>query len=124
MAEHDKKEPEDQPGFIIGIILLMLGGVLLALNFGLNIPSHIWKYFPVLLIASGIWGLVHPTRHLDRVGGLWLLAAGVYCLISAFNLFGLSWFSAWPVYVIAMGFSVMIEDDSRRCFGRHSRSGG
>ncbi len=118
MAENNSPQ---QPRFIIGIILLALGGVLLALNLGFHIPSQVWRYFPVLLIASGVWGLVNPTRYLDRVGGLWLLAAGLYCLISVFNLFGLSWWSAWPVYVIAAGVSIMI--DTRSC-SRHGSGSG
>lgn len=119
MAENDSPPPQ-QPRFIIGVILLALGGVLLALNLGFHIPPQVWKYFPVLLIASGIWGIANPTRYLDCIGGLWLLAVGVYCLISVFNLFGLSWWSAWPVYVIATGVSVMMERDSRPCSSRDS----
>ncbi len=116
----DKRTSPHQPGLLIGIILVSLGGVLLALKLGVALPWHLWKYFPVPLIALGIWGLVQPNRYLDRMGGLWFLAAGVYCLISTFGLFGLGWGSAWPIYVIAAGVSVMIERDceARLAHGR------
>lgn len=120
----EKGSPPHQPHFILGIVFVSLGFVLLALKLGLSLPWHLWKYFPVPLIALGIWGLVQPTRYLDRTGGLWLLAAGIYCLISTFGLFGLSWWSAWPIYVIAAGIAVMMDRDSRICSMHDSRRDG
>ena len=111
----EKDTPPHEPRLILGIIFLALGGVLLALKLGLALPWHYWRYFPVPIIAIGLWGLVRPSRYVDRNGGLWLLAVGLYCLIGAFGLFGLSWWSAWPVYVIAAGISVIMDHDSRGC---------
>jgi cell wall-active antibiotic response 4TMS protein YvqF len=67
----------------------------------------------VPLIALGLWGLVLPTRHMDRSGGIWLLATGLYCLIGVFNLFGLGWGTAWPIFVIASGLSFLVRDHGR-----------
>jgi len=107
----------------LGIILLMLGASLLALNLGVTLPWHLWKYFPVPLIALGIWGIVSPSRQLDRIGGVWLLANGLYCLIGVFKLFGLGWSSAWPIYIVAAGIAVMMQDERRTCAHR-SQDGG
>jgi len=86
---------------------------MLAVNLGYEIPTGWWRYFPVPLIALGLWGLVLPTRHLDRSGGIWLLATGLYCLVGVFNLFGLGWGTAWPIFVIASGLSFLVRDTSR-----------
>jgi hypothetical protein len=103
---------------VLGLFLLALGVLMLAVNLGYDLPRGWWKYFPLPLMALGLWGLLFPSRHLDRSGGVWLLAAGVYCLISLFGLFGLSWGSAWPVFVIAAGVGFMVGRDHAHCYDR------
>lgn len=103
----------------LGIILLTLGASLLALNLGVRVPWELWKYFPVPLIALGLWGIVSPSRNLDRVGGMWLLTNGLFCLIGIFGLFGLGWSSAWPIYIIAAGLSVIMQHDGGRAHSAH-----
>src|SRR5688572_18707352 len=63
---------------VVGIGLLVLGGMMLAVNLGYGLPSGWWQYFPVLFMALGLWGLILPNRHLSRSGGVWLLAIGLY----------------------------------------------
>lgn len=100
---------------VLGIFLLALGALLLAVNLGFSLPAGWWNWFPVPFIALGLWGLISPSRHLDRSGGVWLLATGVYCLIGVFDLLGLGWSGAWPVFVIAAGLSFMVH--------RHDQNG-
>jgi cell wall-active antibiotic response 4TMS protein YvqF len=97
--------------FVLGVILLCIGVVLLALNLGFDIPWHLWKYFPIPMIAFGLWGILSPGRDLDRIGGLWLLTNGVYCLIGVFQLFGLGWSTAWPIYIVTAGVAVLAKHD-------------
>jgi len=93
---------------VLGIFLLGLGAVMLAINLGYGLPLGWWQYFPVPLIVLGLWGLIAPSRHLDRSGGVWLLATGIYCVIGVFGLFGLGWGGAWPIFVIAAGLSFIL----------------
>lgn len=92
----------------IGVILMLLGASLLLLNVGITFPWQFWKYFPVLLIALGLWGVASPSNSLDRSGGVWLLAAGIYCLFGIFNLFGFGWHDMWPIFIVATGASIML----------------
>ena len=41
---------------VAGIILILLGGLLLALNLGLGFPLSLWEYWPFLLIVPGVVG--------------------------------------------------------------------
>jgi hypothetical protein len=93
---------------VLGIFLLALGALMLAINLGYGLPVGWWQFFPVPLIALGLWGMIMPTRHLDRSGGVWLIATGVYCLIGVFDLFNLGWGGAWPIFVIAAGLSFVL----------------
>ena len=93
---------------VLGIFLLGLGALMLAINLGYGLPLSGWKYFPVPLIVLGLWGLIAPNRHLNRTGGVWWLATGLYCLIGVFGLFGLGWGTAWPIFVIAAGLGFIV----------------
>lgn len=100
---------------VMGIVLIALGGLLLALNLGWGLPLVLWDYWPLLLIVPGLAGVIAPTRHLTRSGGIWLLASGVYFQISISDFAGLGWFSAWPVFVIAYGLDMVFGSDRHGC---------
>lgn len=108
MREENPHQQSGRSRLVLGIFLLALGGLMLAVNLGYSLPEGWWRWFPVPLIAFGLWGLILPSRHLDRSGGVWLLATGIYCLIGIFGLFGLGWGSAWPIFVIAAGLSFIV----------------
>ena len=90
-----------------GIVLIVIGAVLLALNLGWGVPLALWDYWPLFLILPGLVALISPSRHLTRSGGLWLLATGLYCQMAVTDWMGLGWFSAWPVFVIAYGIDII-----------------
>ncbi len=93
---------------VAGVFLLVLGGLLLAVNLGYGLPLGWWEYLPWALVAVGAFGLVVPTRHMDRVGGVWMIATGLYVLTSIHNWWGLGWGGAWPVFVIAAGLGFIL----------------
>ena len=112
----EQKPARHRPSHLIfGLILLIVGGVLLLDNLGWSVAFQFWRYYPVLLLTLGVWGLIHPSRHLDRSGAVWLLAAGIYCLIGTYHLLGLGWGSAWPIFVIAAGLSVLLHRHDSMC---------
>ena len=49
-----------------GIILIIVGGVLLANNFGLLEWGWLRQWWPVALIALGIWTVLRPQRGVRR----------------------------------------------------------
>ena len=103
---------------IAGVILIGIGAVLLSVNLGYGIPLRALQFYPVVLAVLGLLGIVVPSRHLSRSGGIWLLAAGLYCAVSEFNLFDLGWGSAWPIFIIAYGVEVVFGMRGRECKDR------
>jgi hypothetical protein len=101
---------------VLGIFLLVLGALLLAVNLGYGLPVGWWQYLPLLFIAFGAWGLVLPNRHVDRVGGVWMIATGVYFLIGIFDWWDLGWSGAWPLFVIAAGLGFILHRRDGSCF--------
>lgn len=109
---------------VLGIFLLVLGALLLAVNLGYGLPLGWWEYVPMLLIAFGLWGLILPNRHIDRVGGVWMLATGMYFLVGIFDLWDLGWSGGWPIFVIAAGLGFMLhrQDDRSEQHGPLGRA--
>lgn len=94
---------------MMGLVLILVGALLLCINLGVTLPPGFWSYWPLGLIVLGVIGMVAPTRHLRRSSGIWLLAAGLYCQISVLHMFDLGWASAWPIFIIAAGLSVIVD---------------
>jgi hypothetical protein len=103
---------------IAGLVMIAIGAILLSVNLGYGVPWTLLQYYPVILLVLGLIGTLAPSRHLSRSGGIWLLAAGIYCGVSEFNLLGLGWGSAWPLFIIAYGLEVVF---GTRCLDREER---
>lgn len=121
MEDVTPTRPRHRSPLVLGIILIVLGVVLLALNLGFGLPLSLWQYWPFALIVPGLVAIVLPSRHLSRAGGIWLLATGIYCEIGVTGLFDLGWFSAWPIFIIAYGLDVIF--DSRKSRNGHQDQG-
>lgn len=99
---------------IWGLFLIALGALLLAVNLGVELPHRVWNYWPFLIIALGAARMIF-SRDGD---GFWLVLGGLYGWISIWNVGGLTWGTAWPIFVIAGGLSVLLKPAFLRC-GRH-----
>lgn len=107
------RSPRHHSPLVSGVLLMAAGVGLLMINLGYGIPPAVWEYWPLVFIALGIIGILAPSRHLSRSGAVWLLAAGAYCEISTLRLFGLEWSSAWPIFIIAAGLSMIFRESLR-----------
>jgi hypothetical protein len=112
MQDPTHKPPRERSQLLFGVVLLLIGVVLLADNLGFYIPLSLWKLWPLVLMAFGVLGLALPSRHLDRRGGLWLFAVGLYGGFGMYDWFGLGW-SAWPLFLIATGLSIIFFERRR-----------
>jgi len=108
MPDSTSKPPRASSQLIFGICLLLFGAVLLAANLGFTIPLDFRLHWPIPLMLFGVVGLVFPSRHLGRTGGLWLFAIGLYGQIGVAGWFGLGWSTAWPLFLIASGLNVIM----------------
>jgi Domain of unknown function (DUF5668) len=91
-----------------GIILLIIGSVALAANLGIHIPRDWWEYAPWILVGLGAVQLAWPGNLSARLNGFWLVAVGFILLICINEWFGLHWFTAWPLFVIALGIRIVL----------------
>jgi hypothetical protein len=94
--------------FTLGVVLLLVGGLLLAENLGVNIHRYVWEYWPFMLMAIGVLQLAWPANWSTRLGGYWLVVVGAWGAINIYEWFGLHWGNSWPIFIIALGIRVIL----------------
>jgi len=116
MTEANRERSFSAMRLVIGFYLLLMGALALADNLGYEVPGRIWGYWPFLLIGLGVIKIAAPGESGHRRGGLWLITAGLYGWIGTWNLFGLRWETAWPIFLVAAGVGIVFEGFfPRRC---------
>jgi hypothetical protein len=94
----------------LGVVMLSLGALLLGDRLGFRIPVRLWELWPLVVVAVGAAKLVWARDFEDRKSGFWVLTGGIYCWISSWRLFGLHWGTAWPIFLIAFGLQIVLEN--------------
>jgi hypothetical protein len=110
--ELDDREPGGfrPAAFVAGGILLALGASLLVDRSGmLDVSMH--RLMPgAFLILFGSLSFINGRgrRRRRAGGGLWLIGIGCWMLISQMHLFGLTYATSWPLFIILMGLMIVI----------------
>lgn len=93
---------------VLGSYLILIGLLIFAVNLGFEVSHVVRSYWPILLLVAGGAKLLSADRE-ARSEGFWLMLAGLYCWVSVWNLWGLSWGTAWPIFLVAGGLSMILE---------------
>jgi hypothetical protein len=121
---------------VIGLLLVALGIMFLldttdALGPGINVVGTYW---PALLIAWGVWGLI-TSGFVLRLWYVIVLLIGVIFLLSNLRLWSWDAGQLWPIALVVVGLALLlggrvVRRGSRRWWGRwggesrRRRSGG
>jgi len=104
-----RRRERGRPGrLVLGLFLLAIGVLLIASRIGFDVPDSIGQYWPFLLVALGLAKMLWPGDEGEWRGGMWLLAAGLYCWVSTRSLWGLGWETAWPIFLIVGGLQIVL----------------
>ena len=102
----------ERSGWILGLVLIALGGVFLLQNVGLPVLVGNWWALFILIPALGAfasaWTLYGQDGHFtSRVVGL--IAGGLVPLtIAMIFLFNFNFGSAWPVLLVVFGVGILL----------------
>ncbi len=92
---------------VFGIVVLTLGVLWTLDNLGMLDASQILKWWPIAALS---WGLMRLTgigvRQQTMPGFLWTIV-GAVALLRVFGLVHFTIFALWPVFLIAMGASLI-----------------
>jgi predicted membrane protein len=93
-----------QWGLFSGGIIALIGLLILLDNMGIHALSHLYRFWPMILILIGVWNL---TCKSGRVFGGVLVLLGVLFQLDALGIARFTWGEIWPIAIIAAGVMVM-----------------
>lgn len=99
-----------------GLLLIGVGVAIFLDRLDLFEVDAVWHYWPLILVVIGINKMIgFPTaRHFSS--GLWLVFLGVWLFANFENMFGLTFYTSWPILIIAWGMTLVIEPFIQRRF--------
>ncbi|MEP7240033.1 MAG: hypothetical protein ABI697_04025 [Devosia sp.] len=100
-----------------GVIILIVGLIFLAGNFGFHLPDNWWAIFVLVPAVAALVSAVRFWREdgamTNRVAGAAI--GGVLMLAVALALFfGVNWGIFWPVILIIIGAGIILRGSWRR----------
>ncbi|MYN44697.1 hypothetical protein GTP23_06355 [Pseudoduganella sp. FT93W] len=97
---------------IWGIVMIAAGGALLLdqielihLEFNL---ARLWRYWPWLLVISGVIKMIPPTTAKHFSNGLWEIFFAGWWYVSFNRIWGVGFGETWPALLIAWGVCLML----------------
>lgn len=98
------------PGLILGVSAIVIGGLFLLDNAGYIHVGNLWRLWPIILIILGINGMMRETSGCGRgsfVGSGITLIWGILLLGASFGYIG--WAHMWPWFLIGLGLLLIWE---------------
>ena len=92
---------------VVGIVAIVAGTVLMLDRIGLIQGSHVFRLWPLILIAIGANTLIQSRCRGHIVGGGMIMLAGILNLLFVFHYF--TWAQLWPVMIIGFGVFLVWE---------------
>jgi hypothetical protein len=94
-----------------GIVFILAGLAFLFDQMGMIHLGHWarewWRWWPLLPIVIGIANMVTPLRPKHVSNGLFMVILGIWFFVCQNEWHGLTYRTAWPLLIIAMGVSVV-----------------
>lgn len=97
---------------IWGIVMIAAGGALLLdqielIQLEFNI-AKLWRYWPWLLVISGVIKMIPPTTAKHFSNGLWEIFFAGWWYVSFNRIWGVGFGETWPALLIAWGVCLML----------------
>jgi hypothetical protein len=95
-----------------GILLIAVGCVMLLeradiIEIDLNI-GQLWRYWPWLLVISGVTKIIPPTTPRYFLSGMWEIFFASWWYVSFNRLWGWGFGETWPALVVAAGVGMLL----------------
>lgn len=120
MTSPSSEEGQRNSRLVGGALLLLVGSLLVAKNFGYVHAGRIVDYWPLLLVWVGATRILAPKRGRHVVSGAILVGLGALLLADRFDWMDLSMRDFWPIACVIAGFAMIAEG----LFARKRDAGG
>ena len=95
----------ERSGRVEGLVLLIAGGGVQLSNLGLfALPAReVVRYWPLTVVAVGLWALVFSQGIRAKVEGFAIWCLGMWLQFSYFGVVHISSYRVWPLVLVAVG---------------------
>jgi predicted membrane protein len=102
LRKRQKGDRHDSPaqGAVVGGLVCLVGLLLLLDHLNIISVDHLWRFWPLILIAVGAAHMAEPGR---RQWGAVVLVVGAIFLLSSLNILRFDWAELWPLAIIVAG---------------------
>ncbi len=101
--DSDRSRGQSWGGAGWGLVLIVVGGVLLADRF-IDLPNSFWSSWWTFLVMGGGLVCIITARTAKSLGeGVGALLFGVWLWVSMTGYMGLNWSRSWPLILVAIG---------------------
>ncbi|GJJ01549.1 hypothetical protein RugamoR64_20870 [Duganella rhizosphaerae] len=90
---------------IFGCVLLLDRADIIELDFN---PMNFWRWWPWLLVVSGLTKIIPPTTPRYLLSGLWEIFFAGWWYVSFNHIWGLGFGETWPALVVATGVGMLL----------------
>ena len=116
-GDENGETKRDSGNWIIGVVLIALGGLFLLGNvLPLPILTNWWAIFiliPALYNLNRAWRSYKSNGRLTAGGRSSLVGGLVILTVALIFLLGLDWGVVWPVFIIIIGLGILLQAGSR-----------
>jgi hypothetical protein len=111
MKAQNSYEPQrdTQQRLVPAIVLIAVGAIFFLNNLHILAWHEIWAYWPVALIAAGLYKVVDTDEASHRIVGGVLMAVGGLLLADNLGYIEFSWNQMWPLLLIGLGLMLLFE---------------
>ena len=98
--------------FVWGLALIAAGTIILlaqldVLDIDFNL-AHFWRWWPWLIVISGITKIIPPTTSRRFTEGWWEIFFAGWWYVSFNHIWGLGFGETWPALIIAWGVGMLL----------------
>jgi predicted membrane protein len=109
---------------LIGILIIVVGLLLFLDNLDILEADAALRFWPVLLIAIGVFKMVQPRGSGGKFFGFILVVAGAVVLVGNLRLVHIYIWDLWPVVIVLVGGSMIWRAVSERRERSRMEGGG
>lgn len=106
---HRAGESWDEARWVPAFVLIVVGGIFLLNNLRIIPFRELFQYWPVALIALGLFRLVDSTYTNQRLLGAIVMAVGGLLLAGTLGFYPLTWGMLWPLLLIGAGLLMLVQ---------------
>lgn len=99
-----------------GLVLVAAGAAILLDRTGQIELDAYWQYAPLLLVLLGLNRAIGAPSARELSGGVWTALGGAWLFVSLNELFGLTFWNSWPVFIIISGLFMLLRPVAARLY--------